>query len=280
MRLAQCRSAFEELLTLRSLRPEGSRPQRMMKVGLMLALLIVTQDASQATVRIQRRFDQSNGLTVPTIFGLAQDSDGFIWLGTAAGLLRYDGPQMRPWAKDIFRDDVSILLVGANGEVLAAANLGTLYRMTATGAEPLPGPGGNPIYPVKDVSSDAAQRLWVVSGEGALHFRDPNHQWHAIDTSALFPGERVRRTRPASGGHIYVLTDKGVWRMSPGELPQRVLETLRPIDVADHPSGSTFVLAWWKKGEIIELQKDGRVSVRASHPDRRRVNTRGLRRNS
>ena len=39
----------------------------------------------------------SEGFTKGTIFSIAQTSDGYLWLGTEFGLLRFDGVRTTPW---------------------------------------------------------------------------------------------------------------------------------------------------------------------------------------
>jgi ligand-binding sensor domain-containing protein len=77
--------------------------QRRITIGTLSVLIVVIvvlgATKSSARERVQRRFDQTSGLVVSTVFSLAQDAEGFIWIGTAGGLVRYDGDQMRTWAK-------------------------------------------------------------------------------------------------------------------------------------------------------------------------------------
>jgi signal transduction histidine kinase/CheY-like chemotaxis protein/HPt (histidine-containing phosphotransfer) domain-containing protein len=60
---------------------------------LLLGLLLVTR-LGQAAPRPQayvRQFGPAEGLAQPYIYCLLQDRDGYLWLGTAEGLVRYDG---------------------------------------------------------------------------------------------------------------------------------------------------------------------------------------------
>lgn len=236
-------------------------------LALLLAALVAACPGARARERVERRYDQSSGLAVATVFGLAQDAEGFIWIGTAGGLVRFDGAQMRPWAKEVINRGVFHLLAGPGGEVLAVEGGGTLYRVTAGGVEALPGPGGAPFIEARDAAFDGAGRLWVVSGGGALHSRGADGAWQPYTPAGDFAGERVRRVRPASDEQIYILTEKAVWRARAAESPRRIFEVWRPMDVVERPAGSLFVLAWPKEGEVIELRRDGsaakRVALRA-----------------
>ena len=45
-------------------------------------------------------FSIPEGLSNPTIFSIMQDSYGFIWIGTADGLNRYDGYEFKVYKND------------------------------------------------------------------------------------------------------------------------------------------------------------------------------------
>src|SRR5574337_1555572 len=55
---------------------------------------------SLATTPYFRTLDAADGLPSSTVWKIAQDRDGYIWVGTADGLARYDGVDFR-----VFRND-------------------------------------------------------------------------------------------------------------------------------------------------------------------------------
>ncbi|HEV8589954.1 MAG TPA: two-component regulator propeller domain-containing protein [Pyrinomonadaceae bacterium] len=233
-------------------------------VALMAAVLFVSCSAARAVSRVQHSFDATNGLTVPTVFSLAQDGHGFIWIGTAGGLVRFDGVEMRRWAKETISRDISVLAVSASGEIVFGAYAGDLYRVTNDGVEILPCPDSKALASVRDAMFDAAQGLWVVSTDGALRVRDKGNTWHLFDSSTAFPGERVRQVRPASGNQVFVITDKAVWRAAIDQAPQKVVDVQRAVDVVKHSDGSIFVLVWGTRGEVIQHLPSGQSRIRAS----------------
>src|SRR5579863_7147787 len=64
---------------------------------------------------------QEEGDALPPISTLAQTADGYLWMGTAGGLLRFDGMRFVPWeprAEDHLSDpDVRTVLSSAAGGV-------------------------------------------------------------------------------------------------------------------------------------------------------------------
>lgn len=77
--------------------------------------------------------------------------------------MRYDGAQMRVWAKDRINRDVSTLSVSKDGAIVVAEGSGTLHQVTADGVELVTGPNGDPIADTRDATFDDAGRLWVVT---------------------------------------------------------------------------------------------------------------------
>ena len=76
-----------------------------------------------ATTPYFRTLDASDGLPSSTVWKVAQDRDGYIWVGTADGLARYDGVDFR-----VFRNDPNdaASLSGADVTALTEAKLITV----------------------------------------------------------------------------------------------------------------------------------------------------------
>lgn len=234
-----------------------------LRVVFALAFIGLNLTHPIARERVQRRFDSTNGLQNSTIYSLLQDRDGFIWIGTGGGVVRYDGNQMRRWGPEMINRDVLTLAASPTGEIVAAENDGSLYRIVSDGVVPVIGADGRPITHVLSAEFDDNGNLWTVT-DNSFQFRDAAGNWTRIDTAKNFLGQRVRRVRRASQGQIFVLTTVAIWRVRAGEEPRRVVDILRPVSVVEHPSGSLFVLAWPYPGSVTEITPDGRQISRAT----------------
>lgn len=53
--------------------------------------------ASAATQQFAKQFGAADGLPQPFIYALSQDTCGYLWIGTAEGLVRYDGTEFRTY---------------------------------------------------------------------------------------------------------------------------------------------------------------------------------------
>ena len=58
----------------------------MRRVSVVLAMFLVLSHA-WANTRLVRHYDQRTGLPVASVSALAQDDDGFLWIGTNGGLV-------------------------------------------------------------------------------------------------------------------------------------------------------------------------------------------------
>jgi ligand-binding sensor domain-containing protein len=140
-------------------------------IGLCILVLLIFVTA-ESKERVQRHFDQGNGVLVSPVFSLAQDREGFIWLGTPAALLRFDGTEMRGWATNELSKAISRLLTASDGQIVALANDNILYDIIGDTVKPLSDSSGT-VGNVNDATFDDQDRLWMIrDGSMRLTARD------------------------------------------------------------------------------------------------------------
>lgn len=155
-----------------------SRTGRLCGLGLLAGALL-----AQATVQLaalepttalanfnRQTWVMENGLPQNTVQALAQTSDGFVWLGTEVGLVRFDGSGFSFYDHStklaLPGNDVRCLLATADGSLWVGTSDG-LARIrngsstTYTTAQGLPGNG------IVQLSEDDRQHLWAFTNEGA-----------------------------------------------------------------------------------------------------------------
>ena len=159
-------------------------------------------------------------LSQSSVHALAQDREGYLWIGTQAGLDRYDGYRIRSWKSD--PDDPGTLSHGFVKDLLAARD-GRIWVGTARGLDRL------------DPGTGSVTRLPVQLPDGSRTSGD-------IDAGSLIED---------GNGDIYAtgLRPSRPLRWRPGR------PTLEPVEVVDPPSpledpGSRAALARDRAGRI------------------------------
>ena len=147
----------------------------------LLGFSAVCAQPSAETARF-RSLTDVDGLSQMSAMSMAQDRQGFLWIGTQVGLNRYDGAQMRVFiherghSESISKHYVSALLSAPNG-TLWVGTLDGLNRfdpVTERFEVFLPEPGNPSSLPQPKINAllfDAAGELWIGSDGGLSRYR-------------------------------------------------------------------------------------------------------------
>ena len=193
---------------------------------------------AHAALPVNLQFHQigkAQGLPQETVTALAQDNDGYLWIGTQTGLARYDGYTFYVYSNEpdnqasLADNYVQSVLVDSKGRLWVGHRLGLdlfdpktnqfiHYRCAAMGRS---GSGDG----VTQIISDATQRgLWLASGDGLMHF-DPSiqrfqeyHQQSNNQQSVI--NEHITALTLDNQGGLWVGSHKGVNYLPPSQ-PRR-----------------------------------------------------------
>jgi diguanylate cyclase (GGDEF)-like protein len=125
------------------------------------------------TAPVFRHYGLDNGLTNQVVTALAEDRDGFIWVGTEGGLVRWDGYRFRSYLADSADDGslgdnfIRCLFRDAAGELWIGTNSGGLYRYDRKSdrfiryGEALGDHAG-----IRALAEDGQGRLWIGTENG------------------------------------------------------------------------------------------------------------------
>jgi len=209
--------AYSPRLTGLRLRPPAA---------LILALLLargpaaLAQQAASPLVGFHHdRWGMEDGLPENRITGIAQSADGYLWLGTDGGLVRFDGVRFTRRSRS---DSVATPLF----QPLLADHLGRLWVTTAGGglalytggqfklATPTPSIDGG----IRQLSESGSGGLWVVSGRGsAWSWRDGRltpAPWSSLSPTG------IRAVHQDAAGRVWIASDgRGVIRLE-GRTPR------------------------------------------------------------
>src|SRR5258706_4099317 len=139
----------------------GARMARTKLMLLAMALLAFIADAN-AQRSYFKLYDQNQGLAAGEIAALAQDDDGYIWIGAHRGLLRFDGHEFLRWAPQQLDEVGYELVYGPDDQLLARTASGRGLRRTAAGLVAIAGPDGTPIAALTALQFDASGQLWAI----------------------------------------------------------------------------------------------------------------------
>lgn len=132
-----------------------------------------------------RTLGVADGLSQATINAIAQDHQGYIWLGTQEGLNRFDGVGVTRYSHDPLRPDslghdwVADILVDRDGSVWVGTFGGGLSRYDRGGdrfehlRHDPNDPNSLPAGPVRALLQDHAGMIWIGTDGGGLARLDP-----------------------------------------------------------------------------------------------------------
>lgn len=109
----------------------------------------------------------AEGLPQNSIVSVEQTEDGFLWLGTQEGLVRFDGVHFTTYTHEIPNPYVSALYEDADGVLWIGTYGGGLARY-ADGRFTRPSIEGLPDGHISALTSDAAGALWIGTYAGGL----------------------------------------------------------------------------------------------------------------
>ncbi len=192
-----------------------------------------------------------DGLPQSSVIALAQTRDGYLWLGTLNGLVRFDGKSFTrfnvnntPGLPDnrvvfLFEDSRQILWVGTESAGLCAIKNGAVQNF----------PGTDAVGAVNCASEDAAGRVWFIATSGSVFcWADGKMDLHPADLPAPVSQQLFYRAThmlvPGKNDVVWQLRDGRVKKFHAGSLekdfgpnpwPSAMVYSVRQI--ADGQSG-------------------------------------------
>ncbi len=166
-----------------------------------------------------RHLGVDQGLPSGSVQSLVQDALGFVWVGTDAGLARYDGAT----ATSYLRSDDPTSLSGSVVQALAAGDGGVVWAGTSAGLDRYDPASdrflrvsGLPSQNVRAVEADGAGGVWVGTAGGLAHVTARGTVDLVERADAGLPREEVSALWLAPGGDLWVGTRGGLARRRDG----------------------------------------------------------------
>jgi len=136
----------------------------------------------------------ASGLPAAAISCIAKDSQGFLWLGTRAGLFRYGGVSTKPFARDpsdrdsLPGDDVRALRV--EGKFVWVGTQGGLAKLDLATEKAV----AFPLRSVSSIARDGRGRLWAGAASGLYLLEETGGGFSRFSLGSTGPGSSPRPT--------------------------------------------------------------------------------------
>ncbi len=148
------------------------------------------------------------GLPTGTVLSLTQDRDGFIWLGTENGLIRYEGREYRKWTKQdgLVSSWIRRVVADPEGGVWVGTLQGLMRFRNGRFENALFGEerSDSPVY---SMAFDGRGLIWVSTRQGV--FRQEND---LLYRKIPWPGPHIPNglTYGHKSGQVYLAGDDGI----------------------------------------------------------------------
>lgn len=152
-------------------------------------------------------YDSTNGLPTSEANAIAQTESGFIWIGSYAGLIRYDGTNFYRYdassgissVVSLFVDSKQRLWIGTNDSGVSVYDKGEFRAWGKT--------DGLRSASIRSITEDENGNILIASTQG-LAYIDEEMELHLVD-DARINGEYIYELKKDTAGNIFGETSKG-----------------------------------------------------------------------
>jgi diguanylate cyclase (GGDEF)-like protein len=188
-------------------------------------------------------FTRDQGLPHPVGMAIAQDAQGFVWIGTQGGLARFDGYRFHTYLHhdedpaSLPGDIISGLVTDAKGRLWLGTYTGEVgrYDIATDGFHAFPEPAGERARgSVNALDGDGADGVWVASNTGLEHIAGDgtvSRYFHRAGDPASLPSDRIRTVHRGRDGTVWAATYRGLARLKPGS------KSFEPIPLVGRAGG-------------------------------------------
>lgn len=137
-----------------------------------MAGLLFVGSALASQPRVVRQWQTKDGLPQTSVTSLIQSRSGYIWFGTYAGLVRFDGVRFTVFDSEqhagLANDRITALFEGADGVLWIGHETGDVTRYDCGQMTVYPVAGGLRPGEILEIAEDAEGGVWALSREGWL----------------------------------------------------------------------------------------------------------------
>lgn len=192
-------------------------------------------------------WSRKDGLVGP-VFAIAQDPNGFLWLGTDTGLVRFDGVRFSTWetlgGQPLPRLPIRALYITQLGTLwVGFGGTGGLARIDNRVVTPLVNPSSPDFAGPVNAISEGAGSLWVSATAGLLRFAD--EKWERVGVADGISTEGPVTGFVDSKSSLWVSAANGLFRRpradaGPFQLVEPTTDPLRTLSFSEDQNGRVW----------------------------------------
>ncbi len=189
-------------------------------LSLLLTSGLVT--AKETDSYLIRNWTTGDGLPENTVRAIVEAHDGYLWIGTANGLARFDGVRFTTYnsvnTPALFCDDIFAMFEDRGGALWIATQRGLLRYINGQFQTITLGPVGSSVF-VYNFAEDSAGTLWLACRAGLARW--DADRFRIVLTPADGPQWPICIQAAQEGG-LWVAGGNGLWRFREGQLERLV----------------------------------------------------------
>jgi signal transduction histidine kinase len=190
---------------------------------------------------------QKDGFPLGNTWAIVQDDDGYLWVGTDAGLFRFDGVRFVTWtppdADPALRGSIRALYKARDGSLwIGFGESGRAVRLQHGRSRIYGEPEGLPRAVLTAFAEDLDGGLWAATGRG-LYALQADGKWTRAGADVGLPDGQAYSIRFTSRREMIVGTGAGVFRRSGASrfTPIASAHEGLPRSITEDHGGSLFI---------------------------------------
>jgi ligand-binding sensor domain-containing protein len=159
----------------------------------------------------------TQGLPHNTVNALLQTRDGYLWVGTGSGLVRFDGLVFTPIGAEMGLGDVVVtaLLEDQRGGLWVGTQGKGVFRLLKSSVQHYTGTEGLAGDAVTSLAEDTTGKVWIGTQNGLNYW--VSGRLFRFQTSATRKDDSVVALQAGEAGALWVTTRSGVFRLQNGQ---------------------------------------------------------------
>lgn len=193
-----------------------------------------------------RTWQTDDGLPRNTINCLAQTPDGYLWLGTPFGVIRFDGVSFTRLERDVHpgftRARSRVLYTDAQGHLWIGTGTAGIIRFDGTAYTVIDSQNGLPHPTVSAICEDTRGRVWVGFQNGQVAWVDSKDQVHPISSEPVTRSEGSVQLVRDLQGTLWFAQGNAYGQLLEGLATNIIVSANQPVVLCPSRTGGMWLL--------------------------------------